>query len=104
MHSDLDDAIDALGSERAFTSPKSYVHHDGDLAQPTTIEFNHGLGAVVSALLDRSMTLTQLVEHTSVPWNPLGDAMDVGDDEEWRLIDGPERLPLAYTLQAIKAR
>ena len=84
--------------------PKSYVDHEGELAQPTTIEFNHGLGSIVTALLDRGMTLTQLVEHDSVPWNPLGEAMVEGDDGEWRLVDGPERLPLTYTLQAIKAR
>jgi SAM-dependent methyltransferase len=86
-----------------FTTPKSYVDHEGELAQPTTIEFNHGLGEIVTALLDRGMTLTQLVEHDSVPWNPLGEAMVEGDDEEWRLVDRPERLPLTFTLQATKA-
>ena len=48
------------------------------------------------------MELTQLVEHRSVPWNPLGDAMTKGEDGEWRLIEGPERLALTYTLQAVK--
>ncbi|CAN5659532.1 MAG: class I SAM-dependent methyltransferase [Ilumatobacteraceae bacterium] len=85
-----------------FSMPKSYVDHEGELAAPTTIEFNHGLGEVVTSLLDRGMTLTQLVEHDSVPWDALGDSMVVGDDEEWRLVDAPERVALTYTLQAAK--
>jgi len=87
-----------------FREVKSYVDHEGDLAQPETVEFNHGLGEIITALLDRGMQLTQLVEHDSVPWNPLGDAMTEGDDEEWRLIEGADRLALSYTMQAVKTR
>jgi len=91
-------------SGTTFREVTSYVDHEGELAQPETIEFNHGLAEVVTALLDSGMTLTQLVEHDSVPWNSLGEAMIEGDDEEWRLLGGAERLPLSYTLQAVKTR
>ena len=38
-----------------------------------------------------------------MPWNPLPEGMmRLGGDGEWRLIDRPERLPLTYTLQALK--
>ena len=43
-----------------------------------------------------------LVEHDSVPWNPLGDLMVEGADGEWRLRDEPARMALTYTLQAVK--
>jgi SAM-dependent methyltransferase len=65
--------------------------------------WNHGLGEIVSAVLDSGLILTQLVEHDSVPWNPLPDGMMRLDDTgEWRLVEHPERLPLTYTLQARK--
>ncbi len=85
-----------------FHEPTTYVEHEGEVEQPMTVQFNHSLGEIVTALLGQGMKLTQLVEHRSVPWNPLGDAMTEGDDEEWRLVDRPERLPLTYTLQAVK--
>ena len=90
------------GGGTVFHEPKTYVEHEGELAQPTIVSFNHGLGEIVTALMEQGMDLTQLVEHDSVPWNPLGDAMVEGDDGEFRLVDQPARLPLTYTLQAVK--
>ena len=87
-----------------FHEPKTYVEHEGELDQPTTVGFNHGLGEIVTALLAEGMELTELVEHQSVPWNPLGGEMVLGDHDEWRLVTAPERLPLTYTLQAVKRR
>jgi hypothetical protein len=85
-----------------FVEPVTYVEHDGELAAPETIQFNHGLGEIFTALLDRGFTITSFVEHDSVPWPALGDQMaDVGGGE-FRLIDRPERLPHSYTLQARK--
>ena len=52
---------------------------------PDTIQFNHGLGEIVTALLDAGMRVTMLTEHDSVPWNALGDVMEEGADGEWRL-------------------
>lgn len=85
-----------------FHETVTYVDHDEPLAAPDTIQFNHGLGEIVTALTDAGMHLTMLVEHDSVPWNALGDVMELGPDGEWRLRDGRERLPLTYTLQAVK--
>jgi hypothetical protein len=50
------------------------------------------------------MTLTALEEHDCVPWEALPGQMQLGADGEWRLRSGPERLPLSYTLQAMKNR
>ena len=62
--------------------------------------WNHGLGDIVTALLDEGMVLTQLVEHDSVPWNALPGQMTELDGGEWRLTDRPDRLAHSYTLQA----
>jgi 2-polyprenyl-3-methyl-5-hydroxy-6-metoxy-1,4-benzoquinol methylase len=82
----------------------SYVEIDTDLRHVENHSWNHGLGEIVTALLDAGLVLTQLVEHDSVPWNPLPDGvMRLDEGGEWRLIDRPERLPLTYTLQAVRA-
>jgi SAM-dependent methyltransferase len=85
-----------------FDEELTYVETARPLANTTTHEWNHGLGEIVSALLDVGMRLTMLIEHDSVPWMALPEQMRLGDDGEWRLVDCPERLPLTYTLQAIK--
>jgi 2-polyprenyl-3-methyl-5-hydroxy-6-metoxy-1,4-benzoquinol methylase len=85
-----------------FCEPLTYVEHDGQLASPDFVHFNHGLAEIITGLMDAGMEITSFEEHRSCPWNPLGDAMVQGADEEWRLREHPERLPLTYTLQAVK--
>ncbi|WP_043272715.1 class I SAM-dependent methyltransferase [Pseudomonas sp. GM84] len=82
---------------------QTYVDSDQRLTQTETHEWNHGLGEVISALLAHGLQLTALVEHQSIPWEALPGQMDKGADGEWRLRHAPQRLPLSYTLQAIKA-
>lgn len=67
-----------------------------------THTWNHGLGEIVTALLDAGMELTALVEHDSVPWEALPGQMEQTADGEWRLRDRPWRLPHSYTFQARK--
>ena len=89
------DGADASGTRTAPTSrPTS--------SSPTTVthEWNHGLGEIVTALLDAGLELTMLEEHDSVPWEALPGQMERIGDGEWRLIDRPDRLPHTYTLQA----
>lgn len=85
-----------------FSEPTSYVPHDEPLASPGIVHFNHGLAQVITALMDQGMTLTAIEEHDSVPWNPLDEAMEQVDGGEYRLLVGPERMPMTYTLQATK--
>lgn len=67
-----------------------------------TVEWNHGLGEIVTALLGVGLRVTLLEEHRSVPWNALpGQMVDVGGGE-WALMNGRERMPLSYTLRAVK--
>ena len=85
------------------TEEQTYVDTEQNLQNSTTHSWNHGLGEIVTALLDHGLHLTQLVEHDSVPWNPLPTQM-VERDAEWVLAEHPERMPLTYTLQAVKRR
>jgi SAM-dependent methyltransferase len=88
---DLDDTDGTyVETEATFTANRSY-------------SWNHGLGEIVSALLDRGMRITMLVEHDSVPWDPFdGGAFQRIGGGEYRLADRPWRLPHTYTLQAVK--
>jgi SAM-dependent methyltransferase len=87
----------------AFTEPWSYVDHTEPLASPNTIGFNHGIAEIISAVMGARMVLTAFEEHDTSPWNPLGDAMEEDDRGEFRLRAGADRLPLSYTLQAVRS-
>jgi SAM-dependent methyltransferase len=82
----------------------SYVEVDRELVNTRSLSWNHGLGDIVTALLDAGMRLTMLVEHDTVPWEPLpGLMVQTPEFGEWALRTGRERAPMTYTLQAVKA-
>jgi SAM-dependent methyltransferase len=91
------------------TSGTVFVEEDtyagtGTLSAPETVIFNHGLGELFTALSDAGLTVTKLEEHREVHWNPLDDAMIESPDfeGEWVLAEGRDRMPLSYTVQAVK--
>ncbi|MEY2443843.1 MAG: hypothetical protein QOE00_423 [Ilumatobacteraceae bacterium] len=85
-----------------FSEPLSYVDHAEPLTSPDIISFNHGLAPVITSLMEAGMQLTAIDEHDTVPWNPLGDAMEEVGGGEYRLRHSPERLAATYTLRARK--
>ncbi len=75
----------------------------GVVASPRTLEWNHGLGEIVTAVLEAGLELTGLVEHDSVPWEPFPGLMAFDPASgEYRLADRPQRLPASFTLTARK--
>ena len=86
-----------------FTEETTYVPTDAVFEHNVSHSWNHGIGEIVTALLGRGLVVTQLVEHDSVPWEALpGQMVHSDEDDEWRLREHAERLPLTYTLQAVK--
>jgi len=85
-----------------WTEGGTYVDTDQVFEQNVSHEWNHGLGEIVTALLDEGLALTGLAEHHSAPWNPLPGKTEQIAGSEWRLADNPARLPFTYTLQAVK--
>jgi SAM-dependent methyltransferase len=80
----------------------TYVQTDVAFAHNRTHEWNHGLGEIVTALMDADMTITGLTEHDSVPWDARpGQMAEIGGGE-WRLADRPWRLAHSYTLRAVR--
>ncbi len=85
-----------------WTEGGTYVETDVEFQHTVTHEWNHGMGEIVTALLDAGMELTGLVEHDSVPWEALPGHMTKDDTGEWRLTENPARLAASYTMQARK--
>jgi SAM-dependent methyltransferase len=85
-----------------WTEGGTYVDTDQVFEQTVSHEWNHGLGEIVTALIDAGLALTGLAEHDSVPWNPFPGKMNQVAGGEWRLADRPARLACSYTLQAVR--
>jgi len=79
---------------------ETYVTTDVSFEHTKSIDWNHGIGEIISAVLDAGFELTGFVEHRSQPWLSLPGCMELGSDGEWRLKADEWRLPLTYTLQA----
>lgn len=87
---------------QVWDDPGTYVETDAEFAHNVSHSWNHGLGEIVTALLDRGLVLTRLVEHDSVPWDALPGQMEQLAGGEYRVRDRPERLPHSYTLEAVR--
>ncbi len=85
-----------------FVETDTYVEVDGPVQSPESVSFNHGLGEILTAVADAGLRLDSFTEHTSVPWNPLGDAMVAIPGGEWQLRESPDRLAASYTMRATK--
>ena len=84
-----------------WVSPHSYTGSQQPLEQPVTYEWNHGLGEVVQAVLDAGLRLTRLEEHRELEW-PFFTWMESTERGGYVLPDRPERLPLMYSLEALR--
>jgi SAM-dependent methyltransferase len=85
-----------------WTDGGTYVETDHVFEHNVSHEWSHGLGEIVTALIESGLALTGLVEHDSVPWNPFPGRMEQIAGGEWRLADRPARLAASFTLQAVR--
>lgn len=86
----------------AFEESGTYVDTDTVFQSSTNYSWNHGLGEIVTALMEAGMRLTMLQEHDSVPWEAIPGRMEQTQANEWRIADRPWRVPHSYTLQAVR--
>lgn len=80
----------------------THVETDAVFTHKVSHEWNHGIGEIITAVLDAGMTLTGFAEHDSAPWEALPGQMTRDAQGEWRLTERPWRLPCTYTLQATR--
>ncbi len=86
----------------ALKFENEYSYSDGDkLTNSVNYEWNHGLGEIVMALLDNGLQLQLLREHKFAESQNLPSMVrDEGD--RWKLPRGEDRVPLMYTIRAVK--
>lgn len=81
----------------------TYVETESAFSHNTTHTWNHGLGEIITALIEAGMEITALEEHRSMPCEALPAHVVVRDErDEWSLRENKDRVPLTYTLQARK--
>ena len=84
-----------------WVDPRDYADPEGRLTHNTTYEWNHGLGEIITGLIEAGLRIAELREHRFCDWQALPQ-MVRGKDGFWRLPEDPERLPLMYSLRAIR--
>lgn len=85
---------------RHYRSPGSYADWDAATVHDDAVEWHHTTGDVVSAIAGAGLRLEFLHEHDSIPFRRYGDL--VLDGGRYRYPEGSVRLPLMYSLAAVK--
>ncbi|KAF2207476.1 hypothetical protein CERZMDRAFT_102373 [Cercospora zeae-maydis SCOH1-5] len=85
-------------------SENTYVDTCGKkLTNKKSASWNHGIGEILTALLEVGMEITGFVEHKTIPWVAFPGKMEKATKPgEWKVVEGQENIPLSYTLQAKK--
>ncbi len=85
-----------------FEVKGSYADPDADVVGQTEHSWDHGLGEIVSALIDAGLEIRSLVEHPFLDWKV--DFLVESPDGTWRWPPdgGPGELPLMFSLLATK--
>ncbi len=85
----------------AFDVVGSYADRSAQLQTPTEYTWNHGLGEILTALIDAGLRIESLREFPWVDWQL--DFLVRDEDGKWRLPpETPGELPLVFSLVAMK--
>jgi SAM-dependent methyltransferase len=84
-----------------FEVKGSYADPTADVGDQTEHGWDHGLGEIVTALIDAGLRIETLVEHPFLDWK--ADFLVQDEDDTWRLPPGTAgELPLMFSLRATK--
>ena len=84
-----------------FEVKGSYADPDADVGEQVEHGWDHGLGEIVTALIDAGLRIDTLIEHPFLDWK-VGFLVD-GGEGRWRLpTDAGGELPLMFSLLATK--
>ena len=84
-----------------FAVKGSYADRDAEVGEQTEHGWGHGLGEIVTALIDAGLQIEKLVEHPFLDWKV--DYLVEDTDGLWRLpADSDGELPLMFSLRATK--
>lgn len=82
-----------------FDETTTYADGDDELANTRTYEWNHGIGEIVTAVLDHGLTLTTLHEHRGLEWQMFPHMVE-SDEQFWFPDHQADLVPAMYTLIA----
>jgi SAM-dependent methyltransferase len=84
-----------------FPVKGSYADPDADVGEQAEHGWDHGLGEIVSALIDAGLRIEALVEHPFIAW--AAPFLEERPDGNWYLpADAGGELPLMFSLRATK--
>jgi SAM-dependent methyltransferase len=82
-----------------FRDEGTYADPKAKIVNRESHEWNHGLGQVLTALVDAGLRIEWLHEHDRLAW-PLFKCLEEGSDRMYHMPAGRPRLPLSYSLKA----
>jgi hypothetical protein len=81
-----------------------YTYTDGPaLSHSRQVEFQHGLGEIVTSLADAGLRIEFLHEHDFEAFARF-DSLQRQEDGTYRLLSGQWRVPMMYSLRASRPR
>lgn len=84
-------------------SDQSYAGDGTRIANTRVCEWNHAMSSVLGALMDEGLALAFLREHDRIPWKAF-PSMVPAPGRMYRQADGQKRIPLAFSLKAVRTR
>jgi SAM-dependent methyltransferase len=84
-----------------FIEATTYTGDPTIMANQRSHEWMHPLSTILGGLIEAGMTITMFREHEILPWRAL-PAMVPASERSWRLPDGYPRIPLSFSLRAVK--
>ena len=90
-----------------WDTPGTFTDRDAATEHTVSYEWNHPIGSVVSALITAGLQLEFLHEFPvnafqRFPWMVLDESRSKPGRPYYVLPDGPERVPMMYSLRAVK--
>jgi SAM-dependent methyltransferase len=82
-------------------SDETYTDAEGPVAHTRSYEWNHSIGEVVTALIERGMRIDALVEHDWTVHQQFPDLVETAPGQ-WTTPPGRPRMPLTFTVVATK--
>jgi SAM-dependent methyltransferase len=79
----------------------SYADRNARVEHRVNYGWSHDLGETLTALANAGLRIEFLREHEVADWEPFPNMVPVGD-RLWRLPDGAPRIPLTYSVRAIR--